>query len=103
MGYGVGSWERICEPAQYPLSNGSKPLVIHFPMRYKLKIMDSASLPPEVQWEKKGWEFVCENHHGVAYWNTKTGEFCWVNTDKNKASLSSLVSSYADSKHNYEQ
>jgi hypothetical protein len=52
--------------------------------------MDSEGLPPEIQDEKKGWEFVCENHHGTAYWNGITGEFCWVSQEC-EAKLSRLT------------
>jgi hypothetical protein len=30
-------------------------------------------LPEEIQKETGGWGYVCENHHGTAYWNHETG------------------------------
>ncbi len=27
---------------------------------------------------KEGWDFVCENNSGTAYWNELNGELMWV-------------------------
>jgi len=28
------------------------------------------------------WDEICENLHGIAYWNPKTGELMWVSYDE---------------------
>jgi hypothetical protein len=48
-------------------------------------------LPEEIQKETGGWGYVCENHHGTAYWNHETGEFCWIPQDGQKAKFSRLT------------